>query len=766
MSTPSYPPPTNTESPKGDSSNSASTGAKKTAAELVAALNTARADRAAAQAAQAAAQAASQAASQDADSTARVAAVRAAARAAARAANENKTAAKHVLHQQRIADSSAAHAAASAAKTTREAAYNAAHSEWKELFAKANAEHNACANATGDHSQYGPAIPFARIGPAFDALCADCKSPDESVTTAANNLKKLVIEYQALLAEKSEAVKNLKEKEPQHPDVVFKNNFKKFIEKSSSLLSICSLLIEGLAVCATKFVAAGFDPNFLSMFGRLFVLSSVNDSVTLNPDELPTYNSLKDKAKAGRDAFHLFCLQRAIFSFIENRLVPLIDVSCGRTIEVLMLNYKYIIPMHIHDRDAQIAEHSANIQATVEFHRQRKEQKRCKNHEATNEEFEEHFRACEEHSRQEAAEAAKSRELANSVKVFLQDPVNEALLLNLRSLGIHNNEAAWNNSNSPIHRLKKFLAQNDFAKFDESIRFLQGAGIIADERSTIPTTKNPTRQAFPFIFGNDAKSSDSEDSREDDNSSSNSNSPVKETNSSSNSNGRVKKNKNSPRIIRPDEYAILASLIAEAGAENARLDSHKSSNAEESFVKKQPHVNPSLLSPPAPFFQARPQFFLSPEDAKAIGSENGIKPETVSMVVVMLGAQSLSAALRPDVINAAKRMEAQIAAEEKDAEEKAAKKAAEKFKEADHETRRSIILARLAKMRSGSVGGGASASAAEVSSTQEDRRLTIEQMISDKREVMQSQCGGLLSRVKAASKKEAPQSAEQSAEAE
>ncbi len=405
--------------------------------------------------------------------------------------------------------------------------------------------------------------------------------------------------------------------------------------------------------------------------------------------------------------------------------------------------------MHIHDRDAQIAEHSANIQATVEFHRQRKEQKRCKNHEATQQEFEEHFRACEEHSRNEAA-----------VKVFLQASENANLLSNLQSLGIHNNEAAWNNPNAPTHALKQFLAERGLAKFDEAINFLQSAGIIDDERSIIPTPKNPKREAFSFIFGNDSNSSDSEDSED---LASSESSKSEEAKSSSNLEDSAKEqnsSKKTPRIIRDDEYAILASVI---NAKKKPEASKENSKEEVSSANEQTEAKQLPPSPPALSFPPKTQFVLSPEQAKVIADENGVKAETIMMVAMMKGVKSVSGASSHDVIMAAMHIEAQKEAEK----EKAAKEAAQKFEE---ETRfekvRENLLARLAERRSGSVRGCASASAYVVSSDDGDGRFTLESAISNHKEEMVRQCGGagLLAHLKAASKNEAPPSAEQSAE--
>ena len=686
----------------GGSSN-ASTGAKKTAAELVAALKKAKADKAA--------QAAAQAASQAADSTARVAA----ARAAARVANESKGAEKLVLHQQRIADAAAARAAAAAAaKATREAAYNADHKKWEELFPKAKSEHDAFANGTGIYAKYLEAIPFARIAGKFDELCADCESPDKNVADAAKALKTLVQDYMELLAEKAKAVEDLKE--PEHPDVVFKREFAIFIKCNSKLMTLISSLLEGRAVSSMKFVAAGFDPNFFCMFGALFVLSSHDDTVSLDLSQLHPYDRSKDKSNLGRDAFHLWCLQHAIFGFIQNRLVPLVDPSSDLTLEVLMLNFKHLLPKHIHDRDAQIAEHLANIQATMEYHLQMKEKKRRRNREATQQDFEEHFRACEEHSQKEAAEAAKLRELTRNVMVFLQYSVNEALLSNLKNFGIHDSEAPWNNSNSPIHPLKNFLSQNGLPKFRDAIGFLQGAGIIANERRIIPTQKNPTRQAFAFIFGKETQSSsDSKDEHV---------GPAAELVAELVAEKTQQPSNKIFRIIRGDDDLTIAKAIMEANLEKQRLASHASSNAEESSAKEPTGADlpPSV---PAPVFETRQQFLLSQTDAATIAAENGLKAETVSLVVMMKGVQSISAASGPDVIKAAKHIEAQIAAEEKAAEEKAAKEAAEKFKQ----EKRADILARLAQRRSGSVGGGASASAAVVPSSEGDSPLTAKQLL-------------------------------------
>jgi hypothetical protein len=716
--------------PSTGGSSNASTGAKKTAAELVAALQKARATKAAADKAAADKAAADKAAAdaQAADSCAaawKISVARGNARAAAQAAAESRAAAKLVLRQQRITEAADARAAAAAAaKAAREAAYKVAHDEWKRKLQKDKEELDACAHCTGSYAKYCEAIPYARLGPDFDQLWSECESSDNDVADSAKALKELVDKYKRLLAEKAKSVEDLKAQEPEHPDVVFKREFLMFFENHSKLRNLLFALLEGKTGFSTKFVAAGIDPNFFCMFGALFVLSSQDDTVSLDLSQLHPYDKSKDKLNLGRSAFHLWCLQHTIFGFIQNRLVPLVDPSSGLTLEVLLLNYKYILPMHIHDRDAQIAEHSANIQATVEFHRQKKEQKRCKNREATKEEFEEHFRACEEHSRQEAAEAAKSRELANSVKFFLRDPVNEALLSNLKSFGIHDNDAAWNNSTSSTHSLKNFLAQNNLLTFKDAIGFLQGAGIIADEPSTIPTRKNAIRQAFSFIFRNDEKSSDSEDLG--DLASSLESSKSEEAKSPSNSNDSAKEQKSSKKTLRiirgEDEYAILARVIndAEAEAEKKPLASKESSKAEDSSANEQTEAKLLLPSPPAPSFPSRSQFVLSPEDAKAIGSENGIEPETVLMVVMMKGVQSISAASGPDVIKAAKHIEAQIATEEKAAEEKAAKEAAEKFKE----EKRADILARLAQRRSGSVGGGASASADVVSSIEGDIPLT------------------------------------------
>jgi hypothetical protein len=221
--------------------------------------------------------------------------------------------------------------------------------------------------------------------------------------------------------------------------------------------------------------------------------------------------------------------------------------------------------------------------------------------------------------------------------------------------------------------------------------------------------------------------------------------------------------KKNPRIIREDYDFIMASAIREANHEKQHLDSHASSNAEDSSAKEQTGAD-LPPSPPDPVFTERQPFFLSNEDAQQIASENGVDAESVSLASMMMGAQSLSAASSASVINAAKRIQIRIEAEK----DEAAKKAAEKFEEETRlQQKREDIIARLAQRRSGSVGGGASASAAVVPSSEEDGRLTLSQMTLQKGAVIKSECGGLLSLVKAtASKKETPQSVEQSAEHE
>ena len=741
----------------GDSSNPASTGAKKTAAQLVAALQKAKAAKAAAQAAADKAAADAQAA----DSCAaawKISAARDNARAAAQTAAESRAAAKLVLQQQRITEAAAARAAAAAeAKAERDAAYKADHKTWEEKLKNTRLELDACTNGTGSYFEYHEAILYARVGPEFDKLCSECESSDKGVADAAKNLKQLVDEYKDVLAEKAKAVEKLKE--PEHPDVVFKREFAIFIKCSPKLMTVISSLLEGRAVSSMNFVAAGFDPNILGMFGGLFSLCSVNDAVKLNPIQLHPYDRLKDKSNSGRDVFHLWCLQHTIFGFIQNHLVPLVDPSSGLTLEVLMLNYKYLLPKHIPNRDAQIAEHSANIQATVEFHRQRKEQKRCKNREATPQEFAEYERECEEHSQKEAAKAEEMRKLVDRVKAFIQDPENATLQSNLKSLGIQDSEATWSNNTAKTHALAQFLAANGLATFCDAIRFLQEAGIIDDERSVIPTQKNPTRQAFAFIFGKDTQSSsDSEDENV---------GPEPVSEKKEKSSNKTLPNK-TLRIIRGDDDFILASAIREANHEKQHLDSNESSKEEESSAKE-PTDAELPPSPPAPVFPERQNFFLSPEDAKTIASEYGLKSATtVSLVVMMKGVQSISAASGPDVINTAKHIEARIAAEEKAAEEKAARKAAEEFKTSEREIKRSTLLQRLAKLRSelnsGSVGGGASASADVVPLIEEDHRLTLLELTSQNGKVIERECGGLFSSLRAAaSNNEGQPIAEQSA---
>jgi hypothetical protein len=733
----------------GGSSN-ASTGAEKKAAHLVAALQKARAAKDAADKAAAAQAAADAQAAKSCADAWKSAAARGNARAAAQAA----AAAKLVLQQQRITEAAAARAAAAAAaKAAREAAYKADHKTWEENLQKAKEELDACIKGTGSYGKYREAIPYARLGHEFDELNADCESLDNDVADAAKDLKVLVDEYKGVLAEKAKAVENLKE--PEHPDVVYGREFMMFFQNHSNLTTVISSLLEGRAVCSTKFVAAGFDPNIFGMFGKLFVLNSADDTVSLDLSQLPTYDPSKDKANAGRNAFHLWFLQRAIFGFIQNRLVPLVDQSSGLTLEVLLLNFNYLLPKHNPDRDAKIAEHSANIQATMEWHLQMKERRRRKNIEATQQEFEEHFRACEEHSSREAAAAAKSRELADNVKAFLQAPENKTLLSNLESFGIQNSDATWMNSTSQTHALKMFLAQNGLRKFKDAIGFLQGAGIIADERSIIPTSKNPIREAFAFILGKETQSSsDSKDENF---------GPAAELVAELVAEKTQQPSNKTLRIIRGDDDLTIANAIREANLEKQRLASHASSNAEESSAKEPTGADlpPSV---PAPVFETRQQFLLSPEAAKQIASENDVDADSVSLAVVMMGAQSLSAASSAYVINAAKRIQIRIEAEK----DEAAKKAAEKLEE---ETRfekvRENLLARLAERLSGSVRGGASASAAVVSSDDGDGRFTLESAISNHKEVMVRQCGGagLLAHLKAAaSKNEAPPSAEQSAE--
>jgi hypothetical protein len=700
-----------------DPSNASTEATKtKTAADLVAALIKARADKAAADKA-----AADKAAADKAADSFTAAWIRSAAhgnaRAAARVANESKDAAKLVLHQQRIADAAAARAAAAAAaKATREAAYNADHKKWNEKFQEAQEELDACTKGTGIYAKYHEAIPFARLWTEFEKLCSECESSDKSVADAAKNLKQLVDEYRDALAEKAKAVEKLKEQEPEHPNVVFGREFVMFFQNRSNLTTVISSLLEGPAVCSRKLVAAGFDPNFFCMFGALFVLSSHDDTVSLDLSQLHPYDRSKDKSNLGRDAFHLWCLQHAIFGFIQNRLVPLVDPSSDLTLEVLMLNFKHLLPKHIHDRDAQIAEHLANIQATMEYHLQMKEKNRRRNREATPKEFAEHERACEEHLQKEAAAAAKSRELTDRVKVFIQDSEKEILMSNLQSLGIQDSAATWNNPTAPTHALAQFLAANDLATFCDAIRFLQEAGIIAYERSIIPTPKNPTREAFAFIFGKETQSSsDSKDEHV---------GPAAELVAELVAEKTQQPSNKTFRIIRGDDDLTIAKAIREANLEKQRLASHASSNAEESSAKEPTGADlpPSV---PAPVFETRQQFLLSQTDAATIAAENGLKAETVSLVVMMKGVQSISAASGPDVIKAAKHIEAQIAAEEKAAEEKAAKEAAEKFKQ----EKRADILARLAQRRSGSVGGGASASAAVVPSSEGDSPLTAKQRL-------------------------------------
>lgn len=745
-------PTTGTESSTGGSSK-ASTGAK-TAADLVAALKKARADKAAADAAAAAAKAAADAQAANSLAAADKTAARDKARAAAQAADQSKAAAKLVLHQQRITEAAAARAAAAAAaKAARLAAYNEALEEWKEKLDAAKKDHDAFVNGTGSYTGYFEAIPYARDGNDFDKLCADCQSETDSVATAACALKKLVKEYQKLLAEKAKAVKELKAKEPKHPDVVFQQLFESFIENNPKLMNRLSSLLEGRDVCSTFFVAAGLDPNFLGMFGGLFVLSSANDTVSLNWQHLPQYDPSKDKAKAGRDEFHLWWLQRVIFGFIQNCLVPLVNPSSGLTLEVLMLNFKHLLPKHIVDRDAQIAEHSANITATMEWHLRMKEKRRGKIREATEEEFKEFERECEEHSQKEAAEAAKSRELADSLKAFLQAEENATLWSNLQSFGIQDSEAAWNNQTAPTHALKQFLAANGLSTFCDSIRFLQEAGFIANEVSTIPTKRNPIREAFAFIFGKDAKSSsDSEDEHVE---------PAVEPAVEHVAEKEQKPSKKILRILqRQEDFEVLAREIEAAEAEKARLASQSSSEAEDSSAKE-PTEATLPRSPPAPVFPARHQFFLSHEAAAAIAAENGVGEKTISLVAMLKGVQSLSAASNSEVIMAAKHIEARIEAEK----EKAAKEAAQKFKDKSFNEKKEALLARLAQRRSASVGGGASASNAVVPPTEGDGRLTLEQAISNHKGEMGRQCGEFFSRMKtSASKKDAPQSAEQSAE--
>jgi len=740
------------ELPTGASSNTVPTGAKTTAAELVAALQKARAAKAAADAAAAAIAAsylaAANAAANAADSTARVAAARVAARTASKRSGDSKLG----LNQQRITEAAdAAKAAAAAAKAKRQVEYESEHKSWKALFDEAKANLDACAKAIGEYSKYLHAVPFARVGPEFDQLCSDCKSLDMNVATAAENLKQLVNEYQELLAEKAEAVKKVAKEEPEHPDVVFKRQFAIFIQKNEAINRILLSLLEGRAVYSMKFVAARIDPNFLGMFGGLFSLSSVDDSVTLNPIQLPSYDPSKDKAKAGRAAFHLWFLQHVIFSFIQNRLVPLVDEQSCLTLDDLMLNYKYILPMHIHDRDAQIAEHSANIQNTMEYHLHLKEKKQRKNREATHEEFERHIRACDEHSRKKADLEERSTKLRNDLVDFLKNRDNADLLLCLQTYGIQDNESAWRNLTASTHQLMQFLTENGLPNFEDAIRFLQQAGIIADRVSQIPTKRNQTREAFAFIFGtNDKSSSENEDDSVEHAAES---APEK----------TQKPSKKDLRIIRGDDDFTIANAIREAKLVKELPASNESPFAEESSAKEQTDAK-LQPSPPAPFSPAKPLFVLSISDAEDIASENGVEAGTVMMVSMMTGAQSYSAASRPDVINAAKHIEAQIAAEKKAAEEKAAKEAAKSFKDAAIEEKRKILLDRLAKKRSnlnsGSVGGGASASDVVVSSTEEGGRLTLKQLTSHNGEVINIECKNLLSRLKAASKNADQKSAE------
>ena len=685
----------------GASSNTVPTGAKtKTAAELIEALNEAKAAKAAASLAAKAA--ASQVDSQAAKTDASTAVMNAA---------KSRAAAKHVLFQQRMTEATSAFEAARAAQILQ---FEDERRKWNTDLREAESELRHCINGTGAYQEYEPAIRYARIEQCFLRLCDDCDDSDQGVASAAKEMKALVSHYQSLLADKSKAHRECVDKEPRHPDVVFKREFEAFFSKNESLSNIVQSLVEGKQVPSTKFVGAGLDPNYLAIIrsAEVFNLDRASDSVSLNVRQMPSYDRSKDKVKAGSTSFHLWFLKKIVFSFIQSRLNPLVDESSDLTLRRLMLNYKYLLPQHISDRDAQISEHSANIQATVDYHLQMKEKRRRRRpQEATAEEFKKFEEMCEKHSRQAAETAAKLAETSEKLNEFFTLKSSEQLVSDLELCGIQSDNCAWGNPSAKTKDLKTFLESHGVVGFPDAIKVLQETGFLDEDLILIPTKRNPQRLAYKFSSKQRAADDSGEVSGE----------VSDAADAADPADEAVEKKPKKPskrqlRIIEDaKDFATLKLCINElADAEqNPVLASPKSANPEQGSAqnqseKEKPHASSSSSSPP---FLNQSPFFPTLEQITCFSSENGLKPETVSMLCVMKEVKSFSAMANLEFIKSAKHVEAVIENEEKRKADEVAMKAAEEFKKQAYENKKNTLVERLLQRLSASAEGGASASA-------------------------------------------------------